>query len=259
VLCLHGWRTSGAILRDQMVDVAAAVGGGLGAGAVDMHYVDAPHPASGPPMAEVRAAWPSETYFEWWDKQGDGKYKGAEQTLSCDIVVLSISAGRSYYRQYDRPAAATCCSHPCAHAVPHRYIRQYNLAHGPFEGIIGFSQGGSLAATLCAEAAQAQAQARTGVAAGGCAAASGCCLPALRWAVIFSGFIPADPTLQAMIHAAAPIHDGIEALCVHGRRDFNRAASEQLARTLWDPAAHLCTTAEHGGGHVVSFRYYGMV
>lgn len=49
-------------------------------------------------------------YFEWWDKSGAATYAGLEASL--------------------------------------RYLARINATHGPFEGVLGFSQGAGLAA-LC--------------------------------------------------------------------------------------------------------------
>ena len=81
VLCLHGWRTSGQILRQQMEDISVALSSVIG-GALDMHYLDAPHTASGPPSPDVAAVWPDEPYFEWWDAV-DGSYVGKEKSFAC--------------------------------------------------------------------------------------------------------------------------------------------------------------------------------
>ena len=95
ILCLHGWRTSGSILREQMSDISAVLEAGIGP-ALCLHFPDAPHTASGPPQDVVQATWPGVPYFEWWDKVEDGSYSGADATLAflCDIdrthrVVLS--------------------------------------------------------------------------------------------------------------------------------------------------------------------------
>ena len=81
ILCLHGWRTSGAILRDQMLEMSQALEQGIGP-ALDLHFLDAPHAASGPAQDVVEANWPGVSYFEWWNKAEDGTYAGADETLA---------------------------------------------------------------------------------------------------------------------------------------------------------------------------------
>ena len=104
---------------------------------------------------------------------------------------------------------------------------RYDQSNGPFEGVVGFSQGASLATLICSGAPSAT-------------------LPELRFAVIMSGFCPADKALKAAVAAAAPLK--IPAVVTHGKRDFNKQGSEQLAG-MWAPG--LATLVEHGAGHVV--------
>eukprot|EP01043_Picozoa_sp_COSAG02_P001745 COSAG02_NODE_37_length_48203_cov_57.745708_29_plen_191_part_00 len=161
--------------------------------ALDLRFPDAPHPASGPAQDAVQNAWPGGPYYEWWDKGADGKYAGAETTLD--------------------------------------YIRDYEQMHGPFEGVVGFSQGGALASLLCSQAS----------------AAAAAPLPSLRFALVMSGFCPADPLLKSQMTAAAPLR--LPATLLYGKGwDFERQGTEQLAQ-LW--AAGAAKVVEHGGGHVV--------
>ena len=180
VLCLHGWRTSGAILRQQMADLTATLTAACPS--ADLHFPSAPHPASGAAQGVVSQAWPDESYYEWWDKGEDGRYAGTDASLA--------------------------------------FLREYDSRHGPFQAVVGFSQGGALAAVLCAD---------RGV------------LPSLRFAVIVSGFCPADPGLKAAVEGAAPI--GVRAVLTYGKRDFNNEASKALS-ALW--GAGMATTVEHG-------------
>lgn len=172
--------------------VSSALEAALGP-ALDLRFPDAPHPASGPAQDAVQTAWPGVPYFEWWDKGADGKYAGVETTLD--------------------------------------YIRDYEQMHGPFEGVVGFSQGGALAALLSSQTSAAAAPA----------------LPSLRFALVMSGFCPADPLLKAQMTAAAPFR--VPATLIFGKGwDFERQGTEQLAQ-LW--ASGAAKVIEHGGGHVV--------
>ena len=113
-----------------MSDISAVLEAGIGP-ALYLHFPDAPHTASGPPQDVVQATWPGVPYFEWWDKVEDGSYSGANATLA--------------------------------------FLSDIDRTHGPFEGVVGFSQGGALAALCCA---------------GGLTSP----LPSLRFALIISGF-----------------------------------------------------------------------
>lgn len=191
ILCLHGHRTSGVILREQMTEVISQLEAGFGP-SLDLRFPDAPHAATGPAQDAVQSTWPGMPYYEWWDKVADGKYAGAEKTLD--------------------------------------YLRDYEQMHGPFEGVVGFSQGGALASLLCAQASSSRGP-----------------MPSLRFALVMSGFCPADPSLKAQMTAAAPVR--MPALFVYGKGwEFERQGTEQLAN-LW--AAGAAKVVEHGGGHVV--------
>ncbi|EGD79972.1 hypothetical protein PTSG_10254 [Salpingoeca rosetta] len=102
VLCLHGWRTSASIMKYQFRDFPADV---------EYVFVDACHPASGPPHGVV-AAYFEPPFFEWWDKDDSNAYTGLDASL--------------------------------------KYIADINRTQGPFVGVAGFSQGAALAVLLCA-------------------------------------------------------------------------------------------------------------
>merc|ERR1711871_1677302 len=56
-----------------------------GLGEWEFDCIDAPHPASGPPQAQVAAFFPDVSYFQWWDAidEADGKrYVGLQETVS---------------------------------------------------------------------------------------------------------------------------------------------------------------------------------
>ena len=59
VLCLHGFRTSGSILKLQMAAMAHHVN-------ADFVFIDAPHAAGGPPDQGVQTFYPKMSYFEWF-------------------------------------------------------------------------------------------------------------------------------------------------------------------------------------------------
>jgi len=99
VLCLHGWRTSGDIMKNQMAAFRSHID-------MDYVYLDAPFRATGEPDAGIATFYPNRDYFEWYLKDetaAEGKRKSLE------------------------------------------YILSVLLKQGPFDGIIGFSQGAGMA------------------------------------------------------------------------------------------------------------------
>jgi pimeloyl-ACP methyl ester carboxylesterase len=120
LLCLHSFRTSGEILREQVR--LAGWEETLG-DLVEFHVMDAPHPASGPVPPDVLAFFPDVPYREWWnateraDPDGSGRktmtYVGLEESLA------------RVKREFDE--------------------------RGPFDGVLGFSQGATLTTILAAK------------------------------------------------------------------------------------------------------------
>ncbi|GMH40939.1 hypothetical protein BSKO_08843 [Bryopsis sp. KO-2023] len=109
-LSLHGFRTSGRILQQQLeVSNLARDLGDL----VEFRCIDAPSEASAPPSRNVRETFEG-PYYEWWnaveDDDGDVFYEGWDKTLE--------------------------------------YLEKYMGEEGPFDGLFGFSQGANLVTVL---------------------------------------------------------------------------------------------------------------
>lgn len=112
-LALHSFRTSGRIMELQMASsgFARAV-----EDLADVEYLDAPMVADTAKVPRIiKQFFPDETYREWWnaDTASDGSvtYNGLFDAL--------------------------------------KTVRDHVTAHGPYDGVMGFSQGGSLAELLC--------------------------------------------------------------------------------------------------------------
>ncbi|CAI9786700.1 unnamed protein product [Fraxinus pennsylvanica] len=103
-LCLHGFRTSGEILKKQLVTKwPESVLEKL-----DLVYVDAPFPCKG--KSEVEGIF-DPPYYEWFQ----------------------FNKEFTEYENFDE-----CLT----------YIEECMLKHGPFDGLLGFSQGAILSAAL---------------------------------------------------------------------------------------------------------------
>ena len=110
--------------------------------------------------------------------------------------------------------------------------RQTLQEHGPFDGLLGFSQGATLGALLCL-------------------APSSPPLPPLRFAVLVSGFMPRDPALEPLVGTAdgpPPLRVPLPSLHVMGEHDQLVAAAS--SRRLSDCFAG-ATIHSHEGGHLV--------
>ncbi|KAK3042924.1 hypothetical protein RJ639_001000 [Escallonia herrerae] len=112
ILCLHGFRTSGAILEKETQVWPEVV-----LGKMDLVFIDAPFPAQGKSGVEGKYDPP---YFEWFQANEDFKV----------------------YWNFNK-----CIE----------YIEDCMIKYGPFDGLLGFSQGAMLTAALPGMQAQGEA------------------------------------------------------------------------------------------------------
>ncbi|KAH0694153.1 hypothetical protein KY285_021250 [Solanum tuberosum] len=103
-LCLHGFRTSGAILKKQIFDKWPT----QVVDKLDLVFVDAPFPSQG--KSEVEGIF-DPPYYEWFQ----------------------FNKEFTEYENFDK-----CLE----------YIEECMIKHGPFDGLLGFSQGAILSGAL---------------------------------------------------------------------------------------------------------------
>ncbi|KAF5199154.1 Serine hydrolase fsh [Thalictrum thalictroides] len=109
ILCLHGFRTSGSFLQEQISKWDASI-----LDRFDMVFPNGIHPAGG--KSEIEGIYPP-PYFEWFQFSEDLKeHTNLDQCIS--------------------------------------YICEYITTNGPFDGLLGFSQGAALSALLLGYQAQ---------------------------------------------------------------------------------------------------------
>ncbi|XP_038884223.1 dihydrofolate reductase-like isoform X2 [Benincasa hispida] len=137
ILCLHGFRTSGAILKKQIEKWPAFV-----LHQFHFHFIDAPFPSKG--KSDVQGIY-DPPYFEWFQFSKDTT--GYENFESCL-----------------------------------EFIENHMLNHGPFDGLLGFSQGAALTAAL------------PGLQAKGVALRK---VPKIKFVIIISGSKLGSPSLAA--------------------------------------------------------------
>ena len=104
-------------------------------------------------------------------------------------------------------------------------VREHIHTHGPYDGILGFSQGASLAALLCLEPPR---------------------VPHFKFAVMVAGFVPNDPRYSAWCDPSSPI--AIPSMHIYGATDERvpPAASMRLSSCFEAPQGH-----SWDGGHAV--------
>ncbi|PSC70237.1 low CO2-induced aldose reductase isoform B [Micractinium conductrix] len=189
VLALHSFRTSGAIFAEQQrrAGLDAAL-----ADLIDVTYIDAPNAASGPIPDDVAPHFEG-PYYEWWNASRDGE-------------------GRWSYEGWRRAVA---------------HMEDTLALHGPFDGLMGFSQGGAMASL-------AIGMQRCGFAFKG--------LPLLRFVVAFAGIRVRDPQLERFY---APLRS-CPSLHVLGDRDPVKRLTNLLIECFEHPVV-----VTHPRGHVI--------
>ncbi|GLC77094.1 hypothetical protein PLESTF_001883600, partial [Pleodorina starrii] len=113
VLCVHSFRTSGAIFQQQLqraglLDALSDL--------VEFTFIDAPHPASGPIPRDVKPYFAG-PYYEWFTAEAVG------DRVEFDEEKMQASE---------------------------RYLTALLAEQGPFDGLVGFSQGSVMSAALVA-------------------------------------------------------------------------------------------------------------
>ena len=199
VLCLHGYTQDGAIFRERTGALRTTLTKSHG---VEMEYVDAPHVLTGADLFGENMG-PGDGRARGWFTAGENA--GVEDSAEWVRPSLSKRA-----RGSDESLA---------------FLRRHVEAHGPYDGLLAFSQGAAMAAILLASE------------------------PArFRFAVLCAGFLASDPSLAALVQSAAPLPHAV--LSCSGEADalVPPERVRALAACFPDPA---CVFFAHAGGHHV--------
>ena len=191
VLCLHGFRSSGDILRVALGPLLVAAGcarpaaptasapfSGAATSAAapatatatfDFEFVDAPHAATGPSEPGIPPEMPT---FEWWSTTPDHDAAAGEGAVD-SLLAVTRSASSSYNHGWKgfgpaRRFSASRAAVLAAAAAPGK---------GPVVGLLGFSQGGAMALALAGDPTNP--------------------LPRLGFVACFSSVTPRDVTRNA--------------------------------------------------------------
>ncbi|KAK8556718.1 hypothetical protein V6N13_064729 [Hibiscus sabdariffa] len=186
VLCLHGFRTSGEILKKMIGKWPESVLGNF-----DFDFLDGPYPARG--KSDVESIY-DPPYYEWY------------QVNEIECVHFE----------------------ECV-----EYLEDYMIKHGPFDGLLGFSQGGMLASVI--PQLQTEGTAFTKV-------------PKIKFVIIISGFALRElksgpPKLLANAYSF-PID--CPSIHVIGEKDFLKERNYQLMKLFVNPFL-----IHHSVGHTV--------
>ena len=184
LLCLHGYAQNGQFFRERTGAVRKQL-----KSVCEFTFLDAPRPATGEFLGQI-------------DEATRGAPLGWYNTRDGNRPALSSS--------YDGLEESL------------ELVRDTCQRQGPFDGVLGFSQGATLAALLCLTT------------------------DLFQFAVLFAGYVPRDSTVLASMDAGAPCT--LPSFHCFGATDASVPpdVARALASRFADPVIH-----EHDGGHVV--------
>ncbi|GAB0491887.1 hypothetical protein MMPV_003142 [Pyropia vietnamensis] len=265
LLCLHGYRQSASVFHARTGALRKALGRALpaaegrpsGGALAELIYLDAPFvvvPSEGPPPPPPSP--PSPPFGT-----GGGNPAGSSSAVAVSARAASTpisAARRTQQRTWGLPNPDETTGWPAAR----RYLVAALIEHAPIDGLLGFSQGATVAAVLAAATAASpppatlsppgQATASSAApqtpARPEAAAAETAALTRLRFVILVSGFPPQRPHLAGLLSPCHPLC--IPSLHIMGEADAQVpvAASRALAE-CFAPAER--EVYVHGGGHLV--------
>lgn len=199
VLCLHGWRSCQKVM-DFQISVFKHSLEKMSSKSCSFHVMEATFPASGPAEKELVSLFGDIPYFEWWDAQ-------------------DINADKEQGVKYN--------------GVDESVARIENLVKesGPFDVLLGFSQGSTFASILNAHFHEKQ-------------------LP-IPWKVCVhvSGIVPRDPALKRQLDAMKPLD--LPSIFLIGEKDFLREHAKALVPYYLESK---CYVHEFAGGHRFPYK-----
>ncbi|KAL9237882.1 hypothetical protein vseg_012379 [Gypsophila vaccaria] len=183
ILCLHGFRTSGAFLKKQISKWDPSIFAHF-----DLDFPDGLFPAGG--KSDIEGIFPP-PYFEWFQFNKEfTEYSNLEECIS--------------------------------------YLCEYITTNGPFDGLLGFSQGATLCALLTGYQQQGKVLKEH---------------PPIKFLIFVSG-----SKFRAPEYCDVAFKDPIPTKSVHfiGEKDWLKLPSEELAAAFVDPII-----IRHPQGHTV--------
>lgn len=160
---------------------------------IEIVFVNAPNPASGPVPDDVSPFF-DPPYFEWWNAHRDP----TNDTWSYENASVSLA-----------------------------FLNDILKLHGPFDGVMGFSQGAATATLL------------TGIQRSGTALTEH---PPLQFLICFAGIRVRDPNLEKYYAALAPV----PVVHIIGDRDPVKRMTNHLIEAFDAPLV-----ISHARGHVI--------
>ena len=200
ILCLHGYGQNAAFFNKKTGSLRKAC-----KSLADFVYLDAPFPATGHSVGDTVDPERGVPLGWWhWDTEAASRAATTKRYLGME---------ESWQR-----------------------IRACIDEHGPFDGVLGFSQGAAMASYLCSGAHRKSLSQN----------AEGPESEPFAFAIFISGFVGNDPTYASLLEDAAPI--SVPSLHVYGLADERvpQETSRRLASAFSAPEHH-----PWEGGHAV--------
>ena len=190
ILCLHGFCSTAKHLEGGLKGLQKHLA--KASPPIELQFLQSPHALPIPDDARQRAnklglGLEYVQRYSWWCASDDGtEYRGWKESVS--------------------------------------YVKEFLKKNGPFQGVLGFSQGAAMAAVLCASMQQTNE---------------------LGFVILIGGFPPRDTTLQKLISGSSTLKQ-IRSLHVIGEADevVKPEVSRKLAQAFCSPSFML-----HSGGH----------
>jgi len=205
ILALHSFRTNSTIFETQL-----KLSGLLKEveNVADVTFIDAPNQASGPIPEDVASNFPKMEYFEWWNAERD-------------------SAGRWHYENAQKSLDK---------------IDQVCRQFGPFDGIMGFSQGAATAALLAGMQRQQSSKQQKEEMERKRVVTELANEPSLKFVICFAGIKVRDPALELYYKELG----SLPSLHVIGSKDPIKYLNNKLVECFERPVV-----LNHDRGHVV--------
>eukprot|EP01062_Namystynia_karyoxenos_P057403 TRINITY_DN48433_c0_g1_i1.p2 TRINITY_DN48433_c0_g1~~TRINITY_DN48433_c0_g1_i1.p2 ORF type:complete len:256 (+),score=83.00 TRINITY_DN48433_c0_g1_i1:91-768(+) len=195
ILALHGHAQSAEAFKKKTGSLRTEV-----KKSCEWVFMDAPHQVTpGGPTEDAEADQAPESQRTWWNFTKDE----ATGTYSYDPASVEASM---------------------------RAVDEMFRSAGPFDGVVGFSQGACLLIKLCARLAAAPGDAD---------------LPRFHFAGVIAGYLPKDP-----VHRPATGAEAFPIPSIHVWGETDRVISAELSSEACELFADP-VTYRHGGGHFV--------
>lgn len=205
ILCLHGFTQNGKVFRDRTGSLRKAL-----RSRAEFVFATAPHTADLHDTTQMDSKVLDDPRA-WWTS-GENKNSALEQDATSSRILSEFVRPSESHRALGFENSLD-------------YLRSLLAAEGPFDGILGFSQGASMAVQLLATEPAA-----------------------FNFAVLIAGFVPHDPELAQRISLSKSRLSKHVVFSVSGTADA-MVSSERIAALAECFETNNVSHYSHSGGH----------